>query len=641
MTVAMKKTLVLLLLLAGLTEESLAETLTWTNSSGNMKWSTEDRNWKGTSAIFSKCFTDGSDVVFGDTGSGEVTLVGTLEPASVTVATGNDYTFAGDGKLTGNTMQLVKEGAGTLTINTSNSYKGGTVLKEGALVLGDSNALGNGNVTMGDNTTLNLGTKILSNKITLEGSATIGGGTLNGDLSVGDRKTLTLCGNLSGSGTISLGRTSVLDLDGNTLSNSVTTQIEAIIQNGTLNSDIAVGDGCKLSVYNIGKGNGSITLGDKAILETMNSSFKAVTMSGSIAYISGSFNGNLIVGAGRTLYLRGHLSNNTKGLITLESSAVLDLQTYGLMLIPVTLTGDKATIQNGRLLSDVSVNANQTLYLKGSMDVGRDVVLADSAKLAITAEVGFKGGQFRGTGTIVKEELGTAALDFLGLRLFSGSLDVQEGGLNILSVDGGLDLEVADVTIAANGTLGVYKSAMVEESNEGTLIIKNGNTLTAGADAHLNADLIMEAGSKLDVSTAQEESMGKGIVMGCAVTLHSGLVLVDETHDKALYPDINDYLFEYLSHNDYYYLYDSVEELYIQQGDETKPVSHLDFVNWRNFDMDASRIFSNLNENTYALVYNWDPIHENVVALRMIPEPTTGSLSLLALAGLCARRRRK
>ena len=135
--------------------------------------------------------------------------------------------------------------------------------------------------------------------------------------------------------------------------------------------------------------------------------------------------------------------------------------------------------------------------------------------------------------------------------------------------------------------------------------------------------------------------MGKGIVLGCAVTLHSGLVLVDETHDKALYPDINDYLFEYLSHNDYYYLYDSVEELYIQQGDETKPVSHLDFVNWRNFDMDASRIFSNLNENTYALVYNWDPIHENVVALRTIPEPTTGTPSLLALAGLCMRRRRK
>ena len=371
MTVAMKKTLVLLLLLAGLTEESLAETLTWYNSSQNMKWSTKDRNWKGTSTLpISKCFTDGSDVVFGDIGSGEVTLVGTLAPASVTVATGNDYTFAGDGELTGNAMQLVKEGAGTLTINTSNSYKGGTLLKEGALVLGDSNALGNGNVTMGDNTTLNLGTKILSNKITLEGSATIGGGTLNSALSVGNGKKLTLCGNLSGSGTISLDLTSVLDLDGNTLSNSVTTRINATIQNGTLsgdvnlngtisligdvfltgnvtlgrdvnlslgqnalsckvtlsgnasihdgtlNSDIAVGDSCSLSVYNIGKGNGSITLGDKAILNTTNSSFKAVTMSGSIAYIRGDFSGNLIVGAGRTLYLRDNLSKNTEGLLT-------------------------------------------------------------------------------------------------------------------------------------------------------------------------------------------------------------------------------------------------------------------------------------------------------------------------------------
>ena len=83
-----------------------------------------------------------------------------------------------------------------------------------------------------------------------------------------------------------------------------------------------------------------------------------------------------------------------------------------------------------------------------------------------------------------------------------------------------------------------------------------------------------------------------------------------------------------------------MEELCIQQGEEVKPFTQLDFVNWRNYDMDASRVFTNLDENTYALVYNWDPIHENVVALRMMPEPATTTLSLLALAALAARRRK-
>ena len=84
-----------------------------------------------------------------------------------------------------------------------------------------------------------------------------------------------------------------------------------------------------------------------------------------------------------------------------------------------------------------------------------------------------------------------------------------------------------------------------------------------------------------------------------------------------------------------------MEELYIQQGAEVKRFTQLDFVNWRNFDMDASRVFTNLDENTYALVYNWNADNTGRVALVMIPEPTTGTLSLLALCALAARRRRK
>ncbi|MBQ2380045.1 MAG: PEP-CTERM sorting domain-containing protein, partial [Akkermansia sp.] len=52
---------------------------------------------------------------------------------------------------------------------------------------------------------------------------------------------------------------------------------------------------------------------------------------------------------------------------------------------------------------------------------------------------------------------------------------------------------------------------------------------------------------------------------------------------------------------------------------------------------DASKYFANLpTENQYVLSYT-----NGNVAIKLIPEPTTATLSLLALAGLAARRRRR
>ena len=53
--------------------------------------------------------------------------------------------------------------------------------------------------------------------------------------------------------------------------------------------------------------------------------------------------------------------------------------------------------------------------------------------------------------------------------------------------------------------------------------------------------------------------------------------------------------------------------------------------------VDASTVFTGMTAGTYNLVF----ANGNVsIASAAIPEPTTATLSLLALAGLCARRRR-
>lgn len=59
-------------------------------------------------------------------------------------------------------------------------------------------------------------------------------------------------------------------------------------------------------------------------------------------------------------------------------------------------------------------------------------------------------------------------------------------------------------------------------------------------------------------------------------------------------------------------------------------------------DLDASLVYTDLEKGKYAMVYNWGQnVGTYTVALYLIPEPATTSLSLLALAALAARRRRK
>lgn len=76
------------------------------------------------------------------------------------------------GKLTGN-MKLTKQGTGTLNINTSNDYTGGTLIEGGALLAGHNNAFGAGDVTV-NGATLELNRFMIANKVLLNGNSTMG-----------------------------------------------------------------------------------------------------------------------------------------------------------------------------------------------------------------------------------------------------------------------------------------------------------------------------------------------------------------------------------------------------------------------------------------------------------------------------------
>lgn len=122
----MKKTLTLLLLLAGLTLDAQAETLTRNGSESQMTWNTTDDNWLlGENAAQN---ADGDAVEFGDTG----TLQGDIH-----VAPGETLTLTGD---ISNIGKIILDGGATLDL-------GGKSISNIVELNGDFNSIGNGSLS--------------------------------------------------------------------------------------------------------------------------------------------------------------------------------------------------------------------------------------------------------------------------------------------------------------------------------------------------------------------------------------------------------------------------------------------------------------------------------------------------------------
>jgi autotransporter-associated beta strand protein len=173
-----------------------AANLTWSGS-GNV-WDlavTSDWDNGGNPSVFNF----GDSVTFDDMGSGNlvVSLAGPfLSPSSVTVNSAFDYVFGGTGNLAGPGTLLYK-GSGHLTMNSANSYSGGTTISNANafLVLNNYNALGTGPLTLAAG----------QMEIVPPGSAALG---INGDVAVADDFTITYDGNSPAFGAVFLGNLS-------------------------------------------------------------------------------------------------------------------------------------------------------------------------------------------------------------------------------------------------------------------------------------------------------------------------------------------------------------------------------------------------------------------------------------------------
>ena len=109
-----------------------ATNLTWTGDGIANNWDTSSTNWVNGATKFT--FQAGDSVAFTDSGTSNpvVNLAVTVAPAAVVVNSANNYTFTSVGGITG-TAGLTKTNSGTLSVSSTNSYTGPTVVGGGTL----------------------------------------------------------------------------------------------------------------------------------------------------------------------------------------------------------------------------------------------------------------------------------------------------------------------------------------------------------------------------------------------------------------------------------------------------------------------------------------------------------------------------
>ena len=497
---------------------------------------------------------------------------------NLSVTAGQKLTLIGDLSGTGN-ITLEQNAAldlGQYTLSKGVTLAGDASIGNGVLdvsisvnanntltLLGDLS--GTGSISLGDNATLDLGDHSLSNSVTLAGSsAQIGNGKLDVSLSVDNGKSLALMGDLSGTGTISLGYDTTLYLNNHTLDTSVSLMDDASIGGGEFNGTLYVGTNKTLSLNGDLSGEGSIFLGDNATLDLYNHSLSGnVTLTGNAGIGYGEFNGNLSVGTNNTLTLNGELSGT--GNVNLGTNATLDLnnQTVSRNL---TLTGSNATISNG------TVNGTLTAKQGGSAQLSDATIEAGATTVKALA----------GAERSLLQEISVSDGLIAGIDRQTSLAD----GLEINRM--GNDLKLENLILSANNSISVG----------------NGNTIT------LNQVTI-------NLSQAKYELVGTDYYFRLQGLINCDLEMDDVVFDAS--------------------------DLTLPQGfDPATDTVAFDFGPDVTIDKETAKNLTLLMGDYLSTTANLDmPGQVLFTALVPIPEPATGTLSLLALAALAARRRRK
>lgn len=477
----------------------------------NLEWSgAADPNWNTTSidwydlnngnnpTNYAQSSGSGDAVTFDDNGGANpgVNIGITVTPSQLVVNNnGVSYNFSGAGKISGG-VGLLKSltSFGTLTINTTNDYSGGTTLQAGNLFVGCNQALGSGTVTIDgvseelasastanyslsnpvvlttNSTTTTLGDAVNTGVLTLNGSFDFGSYvnrvfTLNSEIVLGGP---ILCtggggiGTLNGSGELVIQGQGQIGAAGNPILQNTA---NVIINGGVLNDGdawrmsalngvsllLAVTNGGMLTVTNAPAANLKIgyTGGDTTATNTLDDA-------GTVQLYGTGGNGSLLMGqscAEATLNLRsaGTLICNA---INPNGTAVTTANFYGGTLIPInSLTTFMQGLTNAFIWTGLTVNTtNLNITIAQSLQAG-------------------------GAGGLTKN--GTGTLTLTGTNTYTGPSVVNSGKLGLTPAFA----SPGAITVNTNATLAFQQPVSVPP------IVDVSSVAFAGTNVALEADL--------------------------------------------------------------------------------------------------------------------------------------------------------
>jgi len=419
-------------------------TVAWVGNSTANNWDAAvTTNWLNAGALDD--FLTGDTAVFGNQGGAnpDVNIAGSVSPALVVVNTSSNYVFAGVGSISGSGGITVSNGS--LTIATTNSYTGPTVLAGGFLIISN---IANGTVASPIGAASVAAANVVFNGGTLDyfgpTASTDHGITLTnggGVIDVTGGTTLTLNGSIVGNGGLTK-----IDTGSLTLATVSSYSGNTIVSNGvlTLNDPAAAGSG-SINLY-----GGNLKLGAVKPNNTVNLAGNAQITGGSssgltgIKNVTGSANLLLAVTAsGGVFDLTGDMSAYS-GTITCSNAG------GGAVRLNGSTSSALATWDLGAGTMDLNVRASQATNSLGALKGGSSTTLSgrggSSNSGATTYYIGGNGlsTEFDGviqngtgaTGTTPSStsptsinKVGSGTLTLNGVSTFTGTAVVSGGTL--------------------------------------------------------------------------------------------------------------------------------------------------------------------------------------------------------------------